>query len=129
MNIAYRSIYNERLGAWVAVGETTAARGKKSSGGLKLAAVALAIAGAFGGSAALAVTVGSDDAGTAFAAQPAGSASSVNGIAIGVNAGDPLMANRNPLLGRVRGKVLLAGLTQLLAIIGGLASVVTITTV
>ncbi|MBK7655975.1 MAG: hypothetical protein IPJ18_13790 [Betaproteobacteria bacterium] len=42
MNKSYRSIYNEATGAWVAVSETTSARGKKSSG--KKAAVAAVIA-------------------------------------------------------------------------------------
>lgn len=31
MNAIYRSVYNESLGAWVAVPEFTAAKGKKNS--------------------------------------------------------------------------------------------------
>ena len=32
MNKSYRSVWNHALGAWVAVSEITAARGKRSSG-------------------------------------------------------------------------------------------------
>jgi hypothetical protein len=83
MNKSYRSIYNERLGAWVAVSETASARGKKSSGAVKLGAMAIAIAAFAGAGAANAITVGSNDLGSGFEVQPGGSTNSTNAIAIG----------------------------------------------
>src|SRR5262245_15512774 len=38
MNTSYRSIFNETLGAWVAVSETTRARGKRAGACVSLAA-------------------------------------------------------------------------------------------
>ncbi|SAL55062.1 hypothetical protein AWB69_05872 [Caballeronia udeis] len=48
MNKVYKSVWNESVGAWVAVAETAAARGKKSSGRARasLGLSAMAVAGA-----------------------------------------------------------------------------------
>ena len=48
MNKSYRSIWNESLGAWVAVSEVASARGKRSKRSVVGAAVALVIAAGAG---------------------------------------------------------------------------------
>jgi autotransporter adhesin len=70
MNKVYRSVWNEALGAWVAVSEQGAARAKRS-GRAKAALVAAALAGTITGASA-----GGLDGGTA---------SGVNAVSIGPN--------------------------------------------
>lgn len=60
MNKTYRSVWNEALGAWVAVSETTKAKGKPGRGGLRrrskpgrLAGITVLVTGAMGMSPAV----------------------------------------------------------------------------
>jgi hypothetical protein len=43
MNRSYRTVWNEALGAWVAISEISSARGKKSSSKVTLAAAAVGV--------------------------------------------------------------------------------------
>ena len=43
MNKVYKSVWNESIGAWVAVSENSPARGKRNARGIALAAVAAAV--------------------------------------------------------------------------------------
>ncbi len=80
MNTSYRSIYNEQLGAWVAVSEISPSCGKKSRSGKRLIGVALAVA----------ALLGSGTASAAFAV--VGDGNDINSISIGGDPGLPAEA-------------------------------------
>ena len=77
MNKSYRSIWNESLGAWVAVSELTKARGKRSKSAVALAAAVLIAGSGVGWSPDV---LAQYTAGRGFA-------SGGGAIAIGANAG------------------------------------------
>ena len=104
MNRVYKSIFNARTGTFVAVSEATSSGGKASKSNIcALAPVALAIGLTLATPYAAAVTVGSNNAGNAFAAQPAGSAGSSLGIAVGPGAGVSVSGDRNTAIGQDAG--------------------------
>ena len=85
MNKSYRSIYNEELGAWVAVAENVPAKGKKGkAGGVVMAAAVIANAAAAVAQAQV-VVVGSDTSleGGATASANGAFGEVTNSVAIG----------------------------------------------
>src|SRR5471032_232186 len=96
MNKVYKSVWNESIGAWVAVSETAAARGKKASrnGGpscVTWSAAALAVPLSISISPVFAANLDTDAITIIYADGNAASATSPGDIAIGKNA----VANSN----------------------------------
>ncbi|MFT4432749.1 ESPR-type extended signal peptide-containing protein [Caballeronia sp. 15715] len=105
MNKVYKSVWNESIGAWVAVSETAAARGKRNGRLTKAVVASVVTLGAAGTAVAGATDGGTVESATGVAVGPNAQSQDTGTIAIGMNSYTDGVIGSTPPPGVISGTI------------------------
>ncbi len=105
MNKVYKSVWNESIGAWVAVSETAAARGKRNGRLTKAVVASVVTLGAAGSAVAGATDGGTVESATGVAVGPNAQSQDTGTIAIGMNSYTDGVIGSTPPPGVISGTI------------------------